>query len=214
MDEDFHKHLPLVRSLVRRYSKEYADSEDLFQVGCIGLIKALRRYDKTKGTAFTTYAVPVITGEIKMYLRGHQALKYSRALISRAIQVKKVQAELEQRLGRRPALSELSAVCGLEREELLIALDALRKPLSLDSADMSAEAETAATQESAEQVIERVALQEALSYLPERERQIVMYRFFAGRSQQDTANMLDISQMHVSRLEKKILAQLKKHLTV
>ena len=212
MDESIKKHFPLVRSLVKRYCGEFAEEDDLFQVGCIGLIKALRKYDSERGTAFTTYAVPVITGEIKMYLRGQGALKYSRALASQAGRVKRVQNELEQRLGRQPALSELSDACGLAREELLMALDVVRLPLSLDAIEPGVQAELAVTAAESEQVVDRLALREALTYLPERERRIVLYRFFRHKSQQETAAILGISQMHVSRLEKKIINELKKQL--
>jgi len=212
MDESIKKHMPLVRSLVRRYRGEFAEEDDLFQVGCIGLLKALGKYDSERGTAFATYAVPVITGEIKMYLRGQGALKYSRALTSQAGRVKRLQGELEQRLGRQPTLSELSAVCGLEREDLLMALDAVRLPLSLDAIEPGIQAEVAVTAAEADQVVDRLALREALTYLPERERRIVLYRFFRDKSQQETADILGISQMHVSRLEKKIIGELKKQL--
>ena len=107
IDDSFNKHLPLVHSLVKRYQGEYAESDDLFQVGSIGLLKALRNYDQSRGTAFATYAVPVIAGEIKMYLRGQGGVKYSRAA-NKQPSGEKVRAALEQRLGRQPTLSELA----------------------------------------------------------------------------------------------------------
>lgn len=212
MEEAIKRHLPLVHSLVRRYRGDYAEGDDLVQVGCIGLLKALKNFDPERGLAFATYAVPVITGEIKMYLRGQGAIKFSRALVSQGGRVRKVQAELEQRLGRQPFLGELSAACGLEREELLMALDAVRTPVSLDAAEPGEAAELAVTEAESEQVVDRVALSEALKILPERERQIVIYRFFRNKSQQEVAAALGISQMHVSRLERKVLQELKKQL--
>jgi RNA polymerase sporulation-specific sigma factor len=211
MEEAIREHLPLVQSLVRRYRGEFAEEEDLFQVGCIGLLKALKRYDPSRGTAFTTYAVPVITGELKMYLRGLGSVKFSRALVSQAGRVRRVQEELEQRLGRQPTLRELSEACGLEKEELLMAMDAGRAPLSLDAAEPGTAAEPAAATE-ADYVVDRVALREALGILPERERRIVVYRYFRHKSQQEVADLLGISQMHVSRLEKKVMEELKKQL--
>jgi RNA polymerase sporulation-specific sigma factor len=212
MEELIKKHLPLVRSLVKRYRGEFAEEDDLFQVGCIGLLKALKRYDPERGTAFTTYAVPVISGELKMYLRGQGAMKYSRALVSQAGRVKNVMGELEQRLGRQPTLGELSEACGIEREELLMVMDATRTPVSLDATEPGVGAELAATVAEADHVVDRVALQEALAYLPEREQRIVLYRFFRHKSQQEVAEILGISQMHVSRLEKKVMVELKKQL--
>ena len=199
IDDSFNKHLPLVHSLVKRYQGEYAESDDLFQVGCIGLLKALRNYDQSRGTAFATYAVPVIAGEIKMYLRGQGSVKYSRAMKQTAGRVKKVRAALEQRLGRQPTLSELAKVCALPQEDLLAALEAAQTPLSLDSE----EPELAVTPAEAEAVVDRVALSQALSGLPERERQIMLYRFFKYKTQQEVAEILDLSPMHVSRLERK-----------
>ncbi|MDW7652027.1 MAG: sigma-70 family RNA polymerase sigma factor [Bacillota bacterium] len=213
MDESFKQHIPLVHSLVRRYRGEYAEGDDLFQVGCIGLLKALKKYDPERGASFATYAVPVIAGEMKMYLRGQGTVKYSRALVTQAGRVKKVQAELEQRLGRQPSLGELSSACGLEREELLMALDAAQTPVSLDAAVPGETADLAVTAPEADEVVDRVALREALDYLPKREQSLVIYRFFRNMSQQETAEVLGISQMHVSRLERKILQQLKKQLS-
>ena len=213
MEESFEKHVPLVHSLVRRYQGEYAESDDLFQVGCIGLLKALKKYDPSLGNAFATYAVPVIAGEIKMYLRGQGAIKYSRSLVTQAGRIKKVQAQLEQALGRQPTLSELASVSGLDRGELVMALDANRGPLSLDAVVPGESAELAVSQPESDEVVDRLALREALTDLPERERRIVIYRFFRHKSQQDVAEMLGMSQMHVSRLEKKILARLKEQLS-
>ncbi len=211
MEGRFERHLPLVRSLVKRYSNDYTESDDLFQVGCIGLLKALKGFDPQRGTAFTTYAVPVISGEIKMYLRGQGAIKYSRALKTQAMRINRLREEMEKRLGRQPSLTELSQAAGLGREELLVALDVLRQPLSLDG--LPSEPVTGAEGE-AQEVIDRVALREALANLPARERQIVLYRFFKQRTQQEVAELLGISQVHVSRLERKVLAELKTFLTL
>ncbi|HHX75223.1 MAG TPA: sigma-70 family RNA polymerase sigma factor [Firmicutes bacterium] len=212
MEDSFNRHLPLVRSLVKRYSGEYAEEDDLFQVGCIGLLKALRGYDPRRGTAFATYAVPVIAGEIKMYLRGQGSVKYSRAIKQQAGRVRRVREELEQRLGRQPSLAELSTACSLEREELLMALEASRAPVSLD-AEQPGRAEVAVEPPATEDVLDRLALQEALEYLPERERRIVIYRYFRKKTQQEVAEMLGLSQMHISRLERKVLQKLKAHLS-
>lgn len=214
MEDLFKKHLPLVHSLVRRYSGGYADSEDLFQVGSIGLLKAIRNYDKTRGTAFSTYAVPVISGEIRSYLREQGAIKYSRSLKSQALRIRRLSDELEQRLGRAPTLLELEQAGGVKREEILMALDALRTPLSLDAAEPGAMAGPAAVEAGDEEVLDRVALREALADLPARERQVIICRFFQHRSQRETAEMLGISQVHVSRLERKVLNELRNALAV
>lgn len=214
MEDLFKKHLPLVHSLVRRYQGGYADSEDLFQVGSIGLLKAIRNYDKTRGTAFSTYAVPVISGEIRSYLREQGTIKYSRSLKNQALRIKRLQEELGKRLGRPPTLNELEQAGGLDREEILMALDVLRTPLSLDAAEPGETVKPAAVPSQDEEVLDRVALREALAGLPARERQVIICRFFQRRTQQETAEMLGISQVHVSRLEKKILEDLRKALAV
>lgn len=212
MEESVEKHLPLVRSLANRFRGEYAESDDLFQVGCIGLLKALKSFDPERGNAFTTYAVPVIAGEIKMYLRGQGTVKYSRALKTQARRLKIITEDFEQRLGRQPTLSELANVSGLEREELSVVLDVMRTPVSLDAVTPGEQAEPAVQAGEEEQVVDRVALRQVLSSLPQRERQLVLYRFFRHRTQQDVAEMLGISQMHVSRLERKVLDDMKKYL--
>ena len=213
MEDSFNKHLPLVHSLVKRYRGEHAEGDDLFQVGSIGLLKALRSFDPTRGTTFATYAVPVIAGEIKMYLRGQGSIKYSRAMKQLAGRVKKVRHELEQRLGRQPSINELAAACGHEPEEILVALDVIRTPVSLDAQEPGESVQLAVVGDEAEEVIDRIALSEALEHLPERERQIMVYRFFKHKTQQDVADILGLSQMHVSRLERKVLRELKKHLS-
>ncbi|NLM52572.1 MAG: sigma-70 family RNA polymerase sigma factor [Firmicutes bacterium] len=213
MDDAFTKHLPLVHSLVKRYRGEYAESEDLFQVGCIGLLKALKGFDPGRNTSFATYAVPFIAGEIKMYLRGQGTVKYSRAVKQQAGRVKKVQEELEQRLGRQPTLKELAAACQLEREEVLMALDASRLPLSLDVESQGQRAKLLAVPAETEEVIDRLALQEALNNLPERERQVMFYRYFRQQTQQQVAEILGLSQMQISRIERKVLHKLYRELS-
>jgi RNA polymerase sporulation-specific sigma factor len=207
MEEKFKEYLPLVRGLVSRYRGEYAETEDLFQVGCLGLLKALRNFSPERGVIFSTYAVPVITGEIKMYLRRQGSIKYGRALKTQAVRLKKLQEELSGRLGRQPTLQELAEVSGLESEEVLLALESLRPLLSLDS---EREQPVTATEGEAEAVVDRVALYEALGILPDRERKIIFYRFFRQRTQQETAAFLGLSQVHVSRLERKVLQALRK----
>lgn len=209
MEEKFSEYLPLVRGLAGRYRGEYAEQDDLFQVGCLGLLKASRKFSPERGVSFTTYAVPFIAGEIKMYLRGQGSVKYGRALKERARRLKKLREELSGRLGRQPTLGELSEVSGLEREEVLEALESSRPLLSLDSGGTQP---LTAIEGEEEAVVDRVALYEALDTLPERERKVVMYRFFRQRTQQETAAALGLSQVHVSRLERKVLQLLRKNL--
>jgi RNA polymerase sporulation-specific sigma factor len=212
MDELFKKHLPLVHSLVKRYLSEYSEGDDLFQVACIGLLKALRGFDAGRGAAFTTYAVPVISGEIKMYLRGQGSIKYSRALKSQSIRLKKIQEELQQRLGRQPTVNELAEMSGLPREELPAVLDVSSVPLPLESVTPEQLAGSGSQTGVADEVLDRLSVQQALAQLPERERRLVIYRFFRHRTQQEVAENMGISQVHVSRLERKILEKLKREL--
>lgn len=211
MNDALQKYLPLVASLARRYRGGYAEEDDLFQVGCIGLLKALKKFDRTRNTAFTTYAVPVITGEIKMYLRGEGSIKYSRALKQQAGRIRKLHSELEQRLGRQPTITELAKAAGTEREEILPALEVSFPPVSLEGA--AGERKETAVPAETDSIIDRVAVQEALSALPDREKKIMFYRYFRHKTQQEVADLLGLSQMQISRLERKVLQKLRKYLS-
>ena len=188
-------------------------AEDLYQLGCLGFLKAVQGFDPAYGTQFSTYAVPKIAGEIRRYLRDNGALKVSRGLREQSLSVYAAREQLRTRLGREPALSELSEATGLSPEEIAVAELAAAAPDSLqqENADgltlESTLADSAATEEA---LVERIALRAAIRALPDQEQQTILLRFYKGLTQQQCARILGVSQVQVSRLEKRALERLRR----
>ena len=206
----------LIWSIVRRFFGRGVDPEDLYQLGCVGLLKAIHGFDTAYGTRFSTYAVPKISGEIRRFLRDDGAVKVSRGMKERARAVHLARRELEQALGREPTLSELSKHTGLSAEELATAESASGTAQSLQQES----GETLLTLEhilgdegQEERLVERLALDAAMDALPERERMVIALRFFHGLTQDRCAKVLGISQVQVSRLERRALEAMRKHMT-
>ena len=207
---------PLVWSIARRFFGRGVDPDDLYQLGCVGFLKAVRGFDTAYGTQFSTYAVPKISGEIRRFLRDDGAVKVSRGMKERARAVRCARDALEQSLGREPTLSELSAQTGLRPEELAAAEAATGLAESLQRPG----GETGTTLEQIlgddgqeERLIERFALDAAMDALPERERMVIALRFFHGLTQDKTAKVLGISQVQVSRLERRALETMRGSMT-
>lgn len=201
----------LIWAVVRRYMGRGVDTEDLFQLGCIGFLKAIQGFDTEFGTQFSTYAVPKIAGEIRRFLRDDGAMKVSRTLKEQALRIYTAREALSRRLGREPTVSELAQETGLEVEEISTAETAA-------SAVTSLQAETAEgmTLESMlgdegmeEQVVERIALREAVESLPEKEKMVIVLRYFHGLTQDKTAKIVGVSQVQVSRIEKRAMKALR-----
>ena len=206
---------PLVWSIARRFFGRGVDPDDLYQLGCVGFLKAVRGFDTGYGTQFSTYAVPKISGEIRRFLRDDGAVKVSRGMKERARAVRIAREKLEQSLGREPTLSELSAQTGLSPEELADAEAATGLAESLQRPG----GETGCTLEQVlgddrqeERLIERFALDAAMDALPERERMVIALRFFHGLTQDKTAKVLGISQVQVSRLERRALEAMRQEM--
>lgn len=209
-------HLPLVGSIVRRFLATGRERDDLFQVGCLGLLKAIDRFDPSYEVCFSTYAVPLIMGEIRRFLRDDAPLKVSRQLKERALQIDRCRSRLYQETGREPELGQIAAACSLRREEVLAALDAVRSPMSLQeprfnqNGDRQEFGETLPSQiEIGEAVLDRLTLVRLLESLPDRLSYILRCRYFAERTQTELALELGVSQVQVSRLEKKALKLLR-----
>ena len=205
----------LIWSVVRRYYGRGTDPEDLYQLGCLGFLKAVRGFDPTFGCQFSTYAVPKIAGEIRRYLRDDGAVKVSRGVKERAAAIRQARVRLSQRLGREPTLSELSAETGLEPEDIAAAEEA---SLPVASLQMKA-GEDGFTLESMlgtegmeEGVVERLALRGAVEALPERERQVIFLRYYKNLTQEKTAKVLGVSQVQISRIERKAMGHLRQAL--
>lgn len=208
----------LVRSAVQRFLGRGCEAEDLMQLGCMGLIKAARSFDKEKGCAFSTYAVPLIMGEIKRYLRDNGQIKVSRTQKRLGAMLLRESERLYITLGREARLSEIAERCGVDIREAAEALDAvsplisLSEPLSNDSDDGCLEDVIPREENETEIFIEREALRSALSRLPPMWKSIISLRYERELSQQKTAEILGLSQVKISREEKKILQFLKKEL--
>ena len=201
----------LIWSVVRRYCGRGVDQEDLYQLGCLGFLKAVQGFDFDYGTCFSTYAVPKIAGEIRRFLRDDGAIKVGRSLREQAQTLYTVRQRLRQQLGREPALSELSEATGWTAEEIAQVDLATDAPDSLqrETADGLTLEGTLGTEAPEEQMVERIALREAIDRLPEKERMTILLRYFKGLTQDQTARILGVSQVQVSRLERRGLKRLR-----
>ena len=201
----------LIWSVVRRYYGRGVDPEDLYQLGCLGFLKAVQGFDFAYGTCFSTYAVPKIAGEIRRFLRDDGAIKVGRSLREQAQTLYTVRQKLRQQLGREPALSELSEATGWTAEEIAQIDLATDTPESLqkETADGLTLEGTLGTEAPEESLVERIALREAIDHLPEKERMTILLRYFKGLTQDQTARILGVSQVQVSRLERRGLKRLR-----
>lgn len=212
------KNAALVKSIVKGYVGRGAEYEDLFQTGCIGLIKAIKGYDSQYEVRFSTYAVPMISGEIKRFLRDDGIIKVSRSFKENAVKIYRAQEKLKRETGREPTLSELSKECGLTEEEITQSLDAVREPISIyepmynsDGDSKMLLVDTVASEEGTEnKVIDKLLLQKLMQELTERERKILLLRFFRDKTQSEIAGMMGVSQVQISRIITKSLEKLRK----
>ena len=205
----------LIWSVARRYYGRGVDPEDLYQLGCLGFLKAVRGFDLNYGTQFSTYAVPKIAGEIRRFLRDDGTVKVSRSIKERAVSLRQARQELSNRLGREPTLSELSAATGLEPEDIAAADTAALSVASLQSET----GEEGFTLESVlgtdgieDTLVERLALRQAIDSLPEREQKVVFLRFYKNLTQDRVSRVLGVSQVQVSRIERRAMEHLRNYL--
>ena len=206
----------LIWSIVRRYYGRGVEADDLYQLGCLGFLKAVQGFDFSYGTCFSTYAVPKIAGEIRRFLRDDGMLKVSRGLREQAQLLYTSRERLRQRLGREPALSELAEDTGLTPEEIARADLAADAPESLqqETADGLTLEGMLGTEAPEEAMVERIALREAIDQLPEKERMTILLRYFKSLTQEQTARVLGVSQVQISRLERRGLARLRESFEV
>lgn len=202
----------LIWSIARRYFGRGVEADDLYQLGCVGFIKAVRGFDSMYGTQFSTYAVPKIAGEIRRFLRDDGSVKLSRTIKERGVTISRARSELEQKLGREPTVSEISEITGITVEEIASCEIALSPSESLErerGEDGTALEDVLGGKDSEQSIIEKISLSEAIYSLPERYRQVILLRYFRDFTQSDTAKLLNISQVQVSRIEKKAICELK-----
>lgn len=205
----------LVHSSARRFRGRGAEYDDLCQIGAIGLIKAAKRFDKSRGLCFSTYAVPLIMGEIRRFLRDDGIIKVSRKLKENAVHAGICAGKLREKLGREPTLSELSNESGIPPEELTASLDASRPPQSIyeeTAEDMPLLDKIALNTDDEEMLARRISLFEAIKKESGEARLLIYYRFFRDKTQSETARIIGRNQVYVSRLEKKIMARLREEM--
>lgn len=205
----------LIWSVVRRYYGRGVEPDDLYQLGCLGFLKAVQGFDPEFGTQFSTYAVPKIAGEIRRFLRDDGPVKVSRGLKERGTSIREARGRLSLRLGREPTLSELAEDTGLSPEEIAAAETAVEPVVSLqaETGENGLTLEGMLTRGAEEEgVVERLALRTAVAALPEREQQILLLRYYRGMTQMQTARIVGVSQVQVSRLERRALERLRQEL--
>ncbi|MDA8194800.1 MAG: RNA polymerase sporulation sigma factor SigG [Thermaerobacter sp.] len=211
--------LRLVLSVIQRFQNRGEHSDDLFQVGCIGLMKAIDNFDLGQNVKFSTYAVPMIIGEIRRYLRDNSPIRVSRSLRDVAYKALQVRDALVHRFAKEPNVGEIAEEMGLPREDVLYALDAIQEPMSLyepiyhDGGDPIFVMDQISDEKNVDRSwLEGIAIREAMRRLNEREKRILTMRFFHGKTQMEVADEIGISQAQVSRLEKAALNHMRKYM--
>ncbi len=213
--------LRLVLSVIKRFSGNHENVDDLFQIGCIGLIKSIDNFDPTMGVKFSTYAVPMIIGEIRRYLRDNNAIRVSRSLRDTAYKAIHTRELLAKTALKEPTIDEIAEASGLSKEEIVFALDAIQSPVSLydpvytDGGDTLYVMDQISDKKNREENwIEQLSLNDAMSHLNERENYILRLRFFEGKTQMEVADEIHISQAQVSRLEKSAIKSIRNYLSL
>lgn len=211
--------LRLVLSVLQKFAGRGENPDDLFQVGCIGLLKAVQNFDETKDVRFSTYGVPMIAGEIRRYLRDNSAIRVSRSVRDMAYKVLQCKEAMVREMGKEPTLEEIANRLEAPLEEVVTAMDAITAPVSLfepvyaDGGDpLTVMDQVHDVKNTDERWIERIALKDAVEKLGERERNILALRFYDGKTQMEVAEEVGISQAQVSRLEKNALSSIRKEI--
>lgn len=211
--------LRLVLSVIQRFAGSQENIDDLFQIGCIGLIKAIDNFDITQNVKFSTYAVPMILGEVRRYLRDNNSIRVSRSLRDTAYKAIYAKEKLMKKNLKEPTIMEIADEVGISKEEIAYALDAIQSPVSLyepiytDGGDPLYVMDQISDKKNREENwVEQLSLSEAMKRLPERERHIIDMRFFEGKTQTEVAEEVGISQAQVSRLEKNALKSMRNYL--
>ncbi|WP_058485130.1 RNA polymerase sporulation sigma factor SigG [Defluviitalea phaphyphila] len=211
--------LRLVLSVIQRFNNRGEHVDDLFQVGCIGLIKAIDNFDITQNVKFSTYAVPMIIGEIRRYLRDNNSIRVSRSLRDTAYKALQVKEKLIRKNSKEPTITEIAKELGMPKEDVVFALDAIQEPISLfepvyhDNGDALYIMDQVSDDKNQDEAwLENIAINEAMKKLNEREKHILSLRFFEGKTQMEVAEEIGISQAQVSRLEKTALKHMRKYI--
>ena len=218
-EEFVNGNLRLVLSVIQRFSQRGEYMDDLFQIGCIGLIKAIDNFDLSQNVQFSTYAVPMIIGEVRRYLRDNNSIRVSRSLKDIAYRALNVKEQLINKNQKEPTIDEIAKEMEMKKEEVVFALESIVEPMSLfepvynDSGDAVFVMDQVKDEKNSDtNWIEEIALNEAMSRLSEREKKVLDLRFFQGRTQMEVAEEIDISQAQVSRLEKSAIDHMRKYI--
>ena len=211
--------LRLVLSVIQRFSGRGEQADDLFQVGCVGLIKALDNFDTSHNVRFSTYAVPMIIGEIRRFLRDNSSIRVTRSMRDTAYRALQVKTRLVEKNGVEPRLSEIAKELGLPESDIVFALEAITDPISLNEPIFNDDGDAVYVEdqlrdETADDEIwlNGIAISDGIKRLSEREQRIIKLRFFLGKTQNEVADQVGVSQAQVSRLEKAALAKMKRYL--
>lgn len=213
--------LRLVLSVIKRFSSSNENVDDLFQIGCIGLIKAIDNFDSSLNVKFSTYAVPMIIGEIRRFLRDNNSIRVSRSLKDTAYKAIYAKENLLRKNSKEPSIEEISVEIGINKEDIVYALDAIQNPVSLfepiysDGGDTLYVMDQISDKKNKEETwVEHLSLNDAMKKLSKREHEIITLRFFEGKTQMEVSELIGISQAQVSRLEKNALKTMRCYLTV
>ena len=209
---------PLVKSIIRRYLNKGVEYDDLFELACMGMLKAISGFDESFGVRFSTYAVPMIAGEIKRFLRDDGSVKVSRALKKTCREINDYIERYTQEHGTQPAIKEIAADLSMEESEIVFALGSSHMPLSIyeetphKDGNLQPIAERLISSDSPEEMFDRLLLKQAIEKLPEREKKIVFLRYFRDMTQSEVARLIGVSQVQISRIESRILTQFREEL--
>ena len=207
---------PLIKAIVKGYLNKGVEYDDLYQIGCVGFLKAIKNFDDKFDVKFSTYAVPMISGEIKRFLRDDGAVKVSRSIKTLAIKLKSYIDKKRNALEEIPTIDELAEMFQVEKEDVIIALDSCQQTISLnakiDEDDPNSQnvIDKFVCEDKNEEILDKFILKNEINNLPEKEKKIILLRYYRGKTQGEVAELLNVSQVQVSRMESKIIEQLKK----
>lgn len=209
---------PLIKSIIKNYQNKGVDYEDLYQIGCVGFLKAINNFNESFDVKFSTYAVPMIAGEIKRFLRDDGSIKVSRALKALWLKIRAYLDELRKNSNSIPTIEDLAKKFEVDPADVIVAMDASQSLVSLNaqidenSNNSQIVLDKIVAEEKTEQIIDKILLKDAIVKLPERERKILLLRYYRGKTQSEVASLLGVSQVQISRLESKIIEKLKNKL--
>lgn len=209
---------PLIKAIVKGYLNKGVEYDDLYQIGCVGFLKAIKNFNPNFDVKFSTYAVPMIAGEIKRFLRDDGMIKVSRSIKTLAIKLKSFIEKVKQETGESPTIEQLAKEFDVEKEDVVVALDSFQQTISInakvDEDDPNSQnvIDKLAVFDKSDEMLDKFILKTEIMNLPEKERKIILLRYYRGKTQGEVAELLDVSQVQVSRMESKIIEQLKKKL--